>query len=535
MFGTLFATKRFNLFIRGLHLGKQLANPSAEHILVSAIRVNIRQKKWKFVDKLFISNSIMARSPSMIARVFQEFRSSPGVLLEIFDRIRASDSSVLLSSLECCSVMIHVLVNSKKYDDAMFLMKELMIAKGYMPLEVLEGLVDSSLDEGVAVFDALVRACTQMGKTEGAYEVMHKLRMENIWVSIHAWNNFLNSLVKSDQLLRFWAVYEEILSHGYFENVNTFNLIIYALCNEFKLDEAISVYYKMIKGGIVPNIVCFNMIIDGACKIGDLGLALKLVRKVETMSRGCITANEVSYNCLINGYCKAGNAVNGEEFLKEMIDRGVQPNERTYATLVDGYSRNGQIEEAFRFCDEMVEKDMVPNSFIYNPIMHWLYSEGDTHEALSVLSDMVKRNIPDQVTHSVIVKGLLRNSMLSEALSYAKPIMETNLVEDAFLHNIIMDYCCKSKDTAKAEQILCSMFVQGLIPDLITYGTLIDGYCKEGKLESAFEAYNDMIRADNYPNIVIYNSIIDGLWKNGSLDAAKYLAVAVKNQLFMIL
>ncbi|PHT35653.1 hypothetical protein CQW23_23353 [Capsicum baccatum] len=520
----LFGLKRRNLFIRAIHLGKHFSTPNTEEILFKSICVNLRERKWRFLDQLLPS-----LKDSVLPRVFHEFRSSPNVVLELYQRISTSRS--VLSSLETCCIVIHTMVNCKNYNDALFLMKELMISRGYSPLDILEVLLDT-YDVSFpcdAVFDTLVRACTELGASDGAYGVIEKSRMEGFFVSVHAWNNFLNRLVKVDDVCQFWFFYKEMVSYGYSENVYTFNLVIYALCKECKLLEAICVFYKMLKSGIMPNVVTFNMLVDGACRIGKLDEALKLVRNVEIMSDGCVFPNIVTYNCLINGYCKLGDVAIGEQFLDEMIERGLEPNVRTYATLVDGYSRNGMLDEAFRICNAMVEKGLMPNSVVYNTIIHRLYVEGDVNEASSLLSDMIEKYIsPDKFTHSILEKGLCRNGRINEALSYHKQIVENNLMEDAFSHNILVDYLCKSQNLLGAQQLICSMFVRGLIPDLVTYGTMIDGYCKEGNINRAVEVYDDIIKVKKNPNLVIYNSILDGLCKEVSVDVAEVLVEELK-------
>ncbi|KAJ8556150.1 hypothetical protein K7X08_022908 [Anisodus acutangulus] len=425
------------------------------------------------------------------------------------------------------------MVNCKNYDDALFLMKELMIRRGYSPLEILEVLLDTFASRFTcdAVFDTLVRACTELGASEGAYSVIEKLRTEGLFVSIHAWNNFLNHIVKVDDdvCCRFWFFYKEMVSYGYSENVYTFNLIIYALCKECKLLEAICVFYKMLKSWIVPNVVTFNMLVDGACRISEMDVALKLVRNVRIMSGGFVVPNIVTYNCLINGYCKLGDVEIGERFLDEMIETGLEPNVRTYATLVDGYPRKGMLDEAFRVCDAMVEKGLMPNSVVYNTVIHRLYVEGDVDGASSLLSDMIEKYIsPDKFTHSIHEKGLCRNGHINEALSYHKCIVEKNLTEDAFSHNILIDYLCKSRNILAAQQLVCSMFVRGLIPDIVTYGTMIDGYCKEGNINRAVEVYDDIIKMKKNPNLVVYNSILDGLCKEVSVDVAEVLVEELK-------
>ncbi|CAN6703544.1 unnamed protein product [Malus baccata var. baccata] len=292
-------------------------------------------------------------------------------------------------------------------------MESLMGEEGLPPLVVLEGLV-ASYGEGCgrsspAVFDALVRACTRFGAMDGDYEVIKKLRLD--WLLIHASKNFLNHLIKLNEIDRFWKMYKEMLSYGYVEDVNTFNLVIYALCKECKLLEAMSEYYQMLKSGIWPSVVTFNMILNGpgACRMGDMELSLKVLRKMGVMSEDCVTANSVTYNnCIINGFCKISGLPVAEEIHAEMAEAGVEPNLRTCATLVDGYAKQGRLELALRLCDGMVER--APNPVVYNSIIHRLHMEGDTEEAFSLLSDsdMIDRHIcSDQFTHSISSRGSL--------------------------------------------------------------------------------------------------------------------------------
>ncbi|KAM1251825.1 hypothetical protein ACFX2J_039904 [Malus domestica] len=333
--------KTTRLICRGLHASKQFLPPNSDNIVFEAICVNLRQRRWKFLDQ--ISPTLTG---SLVSRVVREFRNSPQLALEFYNWIRRNQSCCP-QFLESSWTLIHVLIDSRRYDDALSLMESLMGEEGLPPLVVLEGLV-TSYDEGCgcsipAVFDALVRACTQFGATDGAYEVIKKLRLDGYWVSIHAWNNFLNHVIKLNEIDRFWKMYKEMLSNGYVENVNTFNLVMYALCKECKLLEAMSEYYRMLKSGIWPSVVTFNMIIDGASRMGDMELALKVLRKMGVMSEDCVTPTSVTYNCIINGFCKIGGLPVAEDIRAEMTEAGVESNLRTYATLVDGYARQGSL------------------------------------------------------------------------------------------------------------------------------------------------------------------------------------------------
>ncbi|KAA0056855.1 pentatricopeptide repeat-containing protein [Cucumis melo var. makuwa] len=517
------------VFRRGFRTGKKLLSPSTEDIIYKAICVNLKQRRWKFLEQ--VSPSL---TNSLVCRVVREFRNSPQLALEFYNWVEARDN--FSHSLESCCTLVHVLVNSRNFNDALSIMESLMLKNGKSPLEVLGGLMNSYeiCNSNPAVFDALVRTCTQLKSVEGAYDVIRKLRLEGFWVTIHAWNNFLNLLLKLGETDKFWNMYMEMVASGYSENVNTFNLIIYALCKECKLLEAISVVYLMLKIEIWPNVVSFNMIIDKASKMGEMDLALKLTRNTEVISGGSVSPNIVTYNCIINGFCKIRRLESAKNVLAEMIKLGIDSNERTYAPLIDGYARKGSLDVAFRLCDEMVETRLIPDTVVYNSLIYWLYIEGELEEASFLLSDMINRRIlPDEFTYSILTKGLCLSGHLNKALRVHYYIVERNLVKDAYTHNILINYMFQSRNIAGAKQLLSSMIVRGIKPDMVTYGTLVAGHCKEGKIEAAVQIYDKTVKADGKSNLVVYNSILDGLCKQGSIDAARLLVDKLQQNGFL--
>ncbi|KZV37174.1 pentatricopeptide repeat-containing protein mitochondrial [Dorcoceras hygrometricum] len=486
------SAKRRNIFVKGFHLGNHFTSPIAEDIIFKAVCVNVQRKKWNFVDQL--SSTL---TNSLIYRVLREFRRSPNIVLEFHQRIRAGEC--LLDSLGSCCILIHAMVDRRNFDNALCLMKKLMVSKGYYPLEISESLVDSydACFSSTAVFDALIRTCTELGAIEEAYVVIEKLRTRGYWISVHAWNNFLNHLLKTDEVGRFWIVYNEMISYGYCENLNTLNLIIYAHCIQGDFSKAFTVLYRMLKRGISPNVISFNMLIDGACRAFDLTLAHELVKKMGDISRGCVSPNVVSYNCLINGYCKLGKMDCAKEILVEMVRLEVEPNVRTYATMIDGYARHGYLKEAFELCDIIVEEGLILDSVIYNSLIHWIYVQGYVSVGSLLLSNMMENyTSPDHFTHSIVSKELCRNGHVTEALKFHGWALDKNLVKDSFPYNILINYLCRSNDISGAKQLLCSMFVRGFIPNLVTYATMIDGYCKAGWMGIAGTRYPDMVEME---------------------------------------
>ncbi|KAF9672066.1 hypothetical protein SADUNF_Sadunf11G0001900 [Salix dunnii] len=485
--------KRNSFLGRCFHLGNSILNPISEDVVFRAVCVNLKQRRWSFLEK-----NLPSLTNALVSRVLCEFQNSPQLALEFYNWV--GDKKSVLHSLESSCSVIHVLVNSRRYDDALSLMGNLMTVNGLSPLEVLEALNNSYgiCESSPAVFDALVRACTQTGATVGAYEVIMKLQIEGCWVTIHAWNNFLSHLIKVNEIHRFWMVYKKMVSYGYMENVNTFNLVVHALCRDCKLQEAMSVFYRILKSGIWPNAVTFNMMVDGACKMGDMDLALMLVRKMEMMSAGSIKPNSVTYNSLIDGFCKIGGITVAEELRNEMMKIDIEPNVRTYATMIEGYSRAGCLEEALRLCDEMVERGLLPNSVVYNSIMHWLYEEGDVDGA-SLISRYPLINSPvqssqgafaemrmglvDTITYNTLINGYFNCGKFDKAFKLSTEMQNAGILASSATYNTMIKFLCKFGCVQEAKELMMMMVLWGVLPDNITYSTLVTNIDKNCSAE----------------------------------------------------
>ncbi|KAJ0256809.1 Pentatricopeptide repeat-containing protein [Hirschfeldia incana] len=437
MFAQVLFRRTRLLLARSFHVAKKFSNPpEPEDILFTALCLNLKQRRWNTLHQL----SSTLTTP-LVSRVLLQFRTSPKLALEFHNWFLGNNPN----PFEASCVMVHLLVESRRYDDALSIMVKLMSAEGGVklsPLDVLSGLVRSyeACGSSPDVFDSLVRACTQSGDAQGAWEVIEKARAEGFRVSVHALNNFMGCLLNLNEIDWFWEVYKEMDALGYVENVNTFNLVIYSFCKECKLLEALSVFYRMLKCGVWPNVVSFNMMIDGACKMGDMVFALELLGKMRVMSGGSVSPNAVTYNSVVNGFCKAGRLDLAERVRGEMVKSGVGCNERTYGALVDAYGRGGRSDEALRLCDEMTSKGLVANTVVCNSVVYWLFMEGDVEGAMLVLSDMISKEMEiDRFTHAIVIRGLCRNGYVEEAVKFQRGITGDVVCYNTLMHHFVTE------------------------------------------------------------------------------------------------
>ncbi|XLR61259.1 hypothetical protein S83_011931, partial [Arachis hypogaea] len=129
---------------------------------------------------------------------------------------------IFITGLECFSSLIRFLLyfgslleKSRIFDEALFLLRNLITEEGIPPLVLLEVLIKSYR-----------RCCSSIAivVTESAYDIIYKLRSLGCFITIHIWNNFPNHLLQINEIDRFWNSYRGMGSFGYMENVNTFNL-----------------------------------------------------------------------------------------------------------------------------------------------------------------------------------------------------------------------------------------------------------------------------------------------------------------------
>ncbi|KAM0952241.1 putative tetratricopeptide-like helical domain superfamily [Dioscorea sansibarensis] len=470
-----------------------------EEIILQAIISNLKLQQWRSLRRLspLLTDSIVHR---FILSSFSS--SSPHIALRFFNFATHS----LPLSLHCHCALLHLLCSAKMFDAALPVIRRLILEHRVRPLLLLQSLTqtNTSLTSTPAVFDALIRACTQINAGDDAYAVILKLRSEGFLISIHAWNNFLNhALMSSHDTSRFWELFNEMLSFGYLENVNTYNLVIFALCRDCRVLEAFSVMYRMLKLGFVPNAVTYNMLVDGCCRNGEVDLALQLVEKISLVSGGRVEPNAVTFNGILNGLCKAGKLDIAERVFREDIK---EPNVRSYATLINGYARDGQMVNALK---------------------------GYAEQASVFLSDIMQCFVfPDRFTYSTIIDSCCRNGDLREAVGFYRRIREESLVIDSVPYNSLINFLCKHGKFREARQLLGSMITSGSAPDVVTYTSLIDGYCKRSRLGDALETYDGMVKSGEKPNLVTYNAFVHGLCKAESVDVAKHVAENTKMDVF---
>ncbi|KAI4366933.1 hypothetical protein MLD38_022733 [Melastoma candidum] len=178
-----------------------------------------------------------------------------------------------------------------------------------------------------------------------------------------------------DELL---GVYDLLISENYFNDAESYNVIISCLCDCGRVKEAYGILQEMRKRRLGMGISTYNLIFDACCKDDLIRPAKKL--------------------------------------WDEMFSYGCEANLRTYEILISKFSEIAEVEEAERLFSHMLAKGLLPSHTIYRSLILGLCDEGKAEAALRIFDAAIKMDVSlAQDVLGVFVQCLCRNGILDAA------------------------------------------------------------------------------------------------------------------------
>ncbi|ESQ29591.1 hypothetical protein EUTSA_v10024126mg [Eutrema salsugineum] len=306
-------------------------------------------------------------------------------------------------------------------------------------------------------------------------------------------------------------------SLGYVENVNTFNLVIYSCCKEYKLLEALDLAGKiridMVESGVGCNERTYGSLVDtyGRARRSDEALRL-----CDEMTSNGLLAIPLSIPLLFIGCSwKVTQKQLCRCWCKEMrIDRF------THFIVVRGLCRNGYVEEAVKFQRQILEKKLVEYGVCQNTLMHHLVRDKKLASADQILGSMLVCGLNlDAISFGTLIDGHLKEGKLERAIDIYDGIIKMKQKLNLVVYNSIVNGLSKRGLVDVAEATVKAMESK----DAVTYNTLLNESLKNGNVEESLNILSKMQKPGgaNFVSLVTYNILINHLCKFGSYEKAK--------------
>ncbi|XP_027086015.1 pentatricopeptide repeat-containing protein At5g40400 isoform X1 [Coffea arabica] len=458
-----------------------------------------------------------------ISRILLRCQSDSSTALTFFRWVKF-DLGLKLNSENCC-IVVHILVWSRKFSQAMKILCELVkLDKNVSErLDVFKTLLlctdDCNWDP--VVFDMLIKAYLRMGMVKESFRVFRKMVKLNFVLSIVTINCLLNGLSKMNYGDKCWEIYGMLGRIGLHPNTCTFNILIHVVCKEGDVNKVNKFLEKMEEEGFDPDIVTYNMLMDSYSKKERLKDAIYLYH---IMFRRGVVPDLLTYTALINGFCKGGNVSVAHQLFSTMIHRGLKPDLRAFNTLLVGYCKEGMMQEARSLLHDMIGDGIHPDEFSSRMLVEGYHKQGSLISALNLVVELQRFGIlVSQDVYDYLGIALCRENRPFAAKSLleriACPSYEPN---PEILCNLVSSFCrCNSLE--EALDLKAQMVSKNMRLDLVSYKAIICCLCKLSRCKEAENLIKEMAESGVWPDIEICRALIKRLCQKSNFSEAEYL------------
>lgn len=166
------------------------------------------------------------------------------------------------------------------------------------------------------------------------------------------------------------------------------------------------------------------------------------------------------------------------------------------------------------------------------------------HHLIDALGKIKQFRLISNLIESMKLRGLLRKEtflLICRRYARARKIREAaesfqkmelfGFAPDSADYNALIDTIAKSKNVARAEEILRDLMRRRKFsPDLKTYTILIEGWGHEKNLKKMKEIHEEMVEQQFQPDVVTFGILLNAFFKSGNCDEALKIFNAMKEK-----
>ncbi|XP_023895444.2 pentatricopeptide repeat-containing protein At1g30610, chloroplastic [Quercus suber] len=212
------------------------------------------------------------------------------------------------------------------------------------------GKWDPELEPDIMVYNAVLNACVQQKKWEGAFWVLQQLKQQGQKPSSTTYGLVMEVMFACGKYNLVHEFFRKLQKFS-IPNALTYKVVVNTLWKEGKTDEALLAVQHMERRGIVGSAALYYDLARCLCTAGRCQEALKLMEKI------CKVANKplvVTYTGLIQACIDSGNIEDGAYIFKEM-QNFCSPNLVSCNIMLKAYLEHGMFEEAKKLFNMMSE------------------------------------------------------------------------------------------------------------------------------------------------------------------------------------
>lgn len=277
------------------------------------------------------------------------------------------------------NVVIRLLLEKGRLDEAMGLMKEM-------------GVIDIYPD--MVTYVSIIKGLCDVGRLEDAFGLIEVMKGHGCVPNAVIYSMLLDGICMHGSLevaLEFLGGMEK-KSEECKPNVVTYTTMIKGFVKKGMITEALMILDRMSDSGLKPNKVTFIYVLDELCKDGRIEEACKVIDKF----RGGVVQYDELYNMLVMSLLRAGKHEEAEKMFRMMMNRGVRvtrPNGLTSSSIIKMIVSDRGVLDGFILLDALDKSgDLIGIDLdVYSILLAGLCQENHFIEAAEVVNIMEER------------------------------------------------------------------------------------------------------------------------------------------------
>eukprot|EP01018_Ginkgo_biloba_P030599 Gb_13927 [translate_table: standard] len=434
-------------------------------------------------------------------------------------------------TIQSYCITIHILVRAKMFLHVQALLESIRHkhCQGNTVTVIFESLLNTynSTGSSPAVFEFLVRSYAKARRFQEAMDTCYLMKIHGFVPSLQAWNTLLHVVGKSEQTIRVWKIYEEMLESRTYPSNATVEIMVHALCKEGALQKTIDLLDKIQQKRCLSASVVNMAFIKGVMEEGRVEEGSKFLKR---MLKRRLIPDTVAYALMVYGHCKVGDLKQALEFheemearelMKTMIQEGLKPYDATYNSLIEGYCKVGSVDEGFKFQQEMLEEGLLPSVSACNMLTQELCKMHEAQKANDMFTSLLHKNfVPNEATYSKLIGGYCKEGNIQEALNLYYEMEHKGLAPSIMTYYLLIRCLCKKGKLKEAKKLPSVMSKGGLIPSSFIYNTLIAELCEVGNTKEALTLYDEMIQKGSVPDSHTYALLVKAIYSHNERQNA---------------
>ncbi|XP_011010360.1 PREDICTED: pentatricopeptide repeat-containing protein At4g18520 [Populus euphratica] len=191
------------------------------------------------------------------------------------------------------------------------------------------------------------------------------------------------------------------------------------------------VHAQIIKNCSQSNEYLGSTLVWFYCKCGESHTASKVLQQMPFR-------DVVSWTAIISGHACLGHESEALEFLKEMMEEGVEPNSFTYSSALKACANLETVLQGKLIHSSANKTPASSNVFVGSALIHMYARCGYVSEAIQVFDSMPERNL---VTWRAMIMGYVRNGLCQEALKLMYRMQAEGIQVDDYISAKVLGAC----------------------------------------------------------------------------------------------